>query len=182
MSPAVPPIAASRLELVSLSAHRIDALLAGTSDLNVPDDWPDEHDARFLRSRAGQMRAEPGMQPWLARAVVLRAVDRPVIGMAGFHGPPGVNEKDDPAAVELGYRIFTPYRRQGYATEVARSLIAWAHETHGITRFVASVAPDNVPSLAIVRHLGFVETGRHWDEEDGLELEFEVDVGTGSSA
>ena len=52
----------------------------------------------------------------------------------------------------------------------------WARDRHGITRFVASVAPTNEPSLAIVRGLGFVDTGRHWDDEDGLELEFELQL------
>jgi hypothetical protein len=34
----------------------------------------------------------------------------------------------------------------------------------------------NAPSLAIVRRLGFVQTGEYWDDEDGLELVFELDV------
>ena len=35
-----------------------------------------------------------------------------MIGHAGFHGQPGVNGKQDPEAVELGYTIFEPYRGQ----------------------------------------------------------------------
>jgi RimJ/RimL family protein N-acetyltransferase len=50
----------------------------------------------------------------------------------------------------------------------------WAHALHGVRRFIASVAPDNEPSLAIVRKLGFVQTGKQWDEEDGEELVFEL--------
>ena len=45
-----------------------------------------------------------------------------------------------------------------------------------ISSFVASVAPDNEPSLAIVHKLGFVRTGEHWDDEDGLEHVFELKV------
>ena len=52
-------------------------------------------------------------------------------------------------------------------------LLDWAR-AEGIHRFVASVGPGNEPSLAIVRRLGFVEVGRHWDDEDGEELEFEL--------
>jgi RimJ/RimL family protein N-acetyltransferase len=176
MASEVPAITSERLELVSLSVGSIEALLGGSSELNVPAGWPDAHDARFLRMRGEQLREEPAVQEWLARAVVLRTEERPVIGLAGFHGPPGINEKHDPAAVELGYRIFPPYRRRGFATEVVRALMDWASATHGITRFVASVAPDNEPSLAIVQRLGFVETGRHWDDPDGPELEFELDL------
>jgi [ribosomal protein S5]-alanine N-acetyltransferase len=50
----------------------------------------------------------------------------------------------------------------------------------GVHRFVASVAPENEPSLAIVRRLGFAEVGRHWDDEDGEELEFVLVSGDAS--
>ncbi len=98
-----------------------------------------------------------------------------MIGHAGFHGPPGVNGPGQPDAVELGYTIFPEHRGSGYATEAARALLDWAQETHGITHFIASVAPGNEPSLAIVAKLGFVQTGDQWDDEDGLELVFELE-------
>ena len=72
--------------------------------------------------------------------------------------------------------MFEEFRGRGYATEAARALLAWACDEHGIRHFIASVAPGNAPSLAIVRRLGFVETGRQWDEEDGEELVFELPV------
>jgi [ribosomal protein S5]-alanine N-acetyltransferase len=49
-----------------------------------------------------------------------------------------------------------------------------AEELAGIRHFVLSVSPQNDPSLAIVRKLGFVKTGEHMDEEDGLEHVFEL--------
>ena len=97
-----------------------------------------------------------------------------MIGHAGFHGPPGVNAVKVADAVEVGYSVFEPYRRRGYATEVVRALIDWASSKHGIRHFVASISPENEPSLALVRRLGFEQTGRHWDEEDGEELEFQL--------
>jgi ribosomal-protein-alanine N-acetyltransferase len=179
-SNAVPPIASERLDLVPMSAAFIEALLAGRrsetgslAGLAVPAGWPDTHDAGFLRLRADQMRRDPATVEWLVRALVLREPRRPMIGHAGFHGPPGVNGLRNPNAVELGYTVFEPFRGRGYATEAARALIEWARAERGITHFIASVAPDNVHSLALVRRLGFVRTGRHWDEEDGEELVFE---------
>ena len=71
--------------------------------------------------------------------------------------------------------MFPEHRGRGYATEAAAALIAWARG-QGVARFVASVAPANAPSLAIVRKLGFVRTGEQWDDEDGLELVFELDA------
>jgi RimJ/RimL family protein N-acetyltransferase len=141
----------------------------------VPDDWPDEHDARFLTLRARELDAAPALQRWFVRALVLPE-ERRAVGHAGFHGPPGRNALGAADAVELGYTVFEPYRGRGYATEAVAALIRWARDEHGIRRFLASVAPENEPSLAIVRKLSFREIGRHSDEEDGEELEFELVV------
>jgi ribosomal-protein-alanine N-acetyltransferase len=177
----VEPIVSERLELVSFSPEFIDALLADRrSDAEaaggfvLPDGWPDAHDRGFLALRLRQMQERPELQPWFVYGVVLPDGDRPLIGHAGFHGPPGVNAVKAADAVEVGYSIFEPYRRRGYATEVVRALIDWATRTHGVERFIASVSPDNVPSLALIRRAGFREIGAHWDEEDGEELEFEL--------
>jgi RimJ/RimL family protein N-acetyltransferase len=54
--------------------------------------------------------------------------------------------------------------------------MAWAREEHGVRRFILSIAPSNEPSLAIARRLGFEQTGEQWDDEDGLELVFELEA------
>jgi ribosomal-protein-alanine N-acetyltransferase len=165
---------------VSISPQLAEALLADRTEAarllgaSVPADWPDKHDAGFLRLRADQMSREPAWREWLVRAAVLRSEGQ-MVGHAGFHGPPGMNGPAKADAVEVGYTVFPEFRGHGYATEAARALLDWAAERHGIRSFIASVAPDNEPSLAIVRKLGFVQTGEQWDEEDGLELVFELD-------
>jgi [ribosomal protein S5]-alanine N-acetyltransferase len=175
-----PPISSSRLELVSMAPPFIGALLDGRRgeaarilEADVPRAWPDPHDARFLRLRLEQMEREPEVQEWLVRAVVLREPERVMVGHAGFHGPPGVNGPGRAGALELGYTIFPPFRGRGYATEVATALMAWARTERDVREFIASVGPDNAPSLAVVGKLGFRQTGEQWDEEDGRELVFE---------
>ncbi|HSC49932.1 MAG TPA: GNAT family N-acetyltransferase [Gaiellaceae bacterium] len=165
-------IETERLQLNWLSAEAMEALLRGRRDAlpyAVPPDWPDEHDARFLRLRLRQLHLDPSRVEWGVAAIVLREADE-LIGHIGFHGPPGANARREPDAVELGYTVFPEHRRRGYATEAVRGLLEYARE-RGVHRFVASVAPTNEPSLRLVRGLGFVEAGRHWDEEDGEELE-----------
>ena len=164
------PIVSERLTLEPLTVERMDELLEGAAG---PDGWPDDHDRRFLELRRRELRDRPELLGWLVYAVL---VDGELIGHAGFHGPPGRNAQSDPEAVEVGYTIFPARRRQGFATEAARALITWAHDEHGVKRFLFSISPDNEPSLAIARKLGFREVGRHWDDEDGEELEFELRV------
>jgi RimJ/RimL family protein N-acetyltransferase len=167
-------IATERLRLVPLTPELLEALVeGGETPFAVPADWPDDHDAGFLRLRLRQLRAEPAPARWPVFGIVLPEANA-LIGHIGYHGPPGVNARNDADAVELGYTVFPEHRRQGYASEAVRALLDHARE-RGISRFVASVNPENEPSLRLVRALGFVEVGRHWDDEDGEELELVLD-------
>jgi len=115
------------------------------------------------------MIADPTTRPWLARLMVLRERERPMIGYAGFHGPP-----DQRAMAELGYTVLPPYRRRGYALEAARALMDWALREHGVRLFRVSISPANEPSLRMAAKMGFRHVGEQIDEEDGLELVFEL--------
>jgi RimJ/RimL family protein N-acetyltransferase len=164
-------IRTERLELVPLGANLIEALLDGGGlPFAVPADWPDEHDARFLRMRLRQLGEQPERIDWPVYAIVREGE---MVGHIGYHGPPGVNARNAEGSVEVGYTVFPEHRRQGIAGEAVRGVLARTSE-RGVERVIASVAPDNDPSLALVRRLGFVEVGRHWDDEDGEELEFEL--------
>jgi RimJ/RimL family protein N-acetyltransferase len=160
-----------RLELVPLSPGLLEAIARGDArgsarrlDATVPDGWTDTIPAR---ERLEQLAADPSEQPWLVRAVVLRAPRR-VVGNVGFHGPP-----DDQGRVEIGYGIVPAQRRQGYAREAIAGLTDWAFATGEARVCVASVSPRNTASLALVRSLGFRQVGEQIDELDGLELVFE---------
>ena len=175
-----PPIALERLDLVLLDAAILRALVERRRDraatlleADVPAWWPDDHDARFLELRLEQVEHDPAIGDWLVRGVVLRETGE-LVGHAGFHGPPGVNGPRDPEAVEIGYAVFAPHRGRGFASEAAAGLIRWAREERGVRTFIASVAPGNDASLAVVRKLGFVQVGEQWDDVEGLELVFEL--------
>lgn len=168
-------IVSERLELPLLDEQQLADLSEGRStrlaaDLGaaIPDEWVEE--IRWLAGRRlEQGRAFPADRPWLLRAIVLRE-PRTVVGYLNFHGRP------DPRGVpEIGYTLLPAHRGRGYATEAVRACFDWAAREHGVTRFRASVAPTNEPSLRVIRRLGFVQVGDQWDEEDGLELVFEAD-------
>lgn len=116
--------------------------------------------------RAAQVRDDPPFAAWCLRDVVRRDTGER-IGHAGFHDRP----KD--GTVEFGYTIEAPWRRQGYATEAAEGLIAFARSS-GARAFLLSIAPDNAPSLAIAAKLGFEKVGEQIDERDGLEWVFRL--------
>ena len=127
-----------------------------------------------LRWRLRQIRANPEVQPWLLRAIIIRQ-SQTVCGRIGFHSEPGPADLRDVAAdgVEIGYAVAEPFRRQGFAKEAAITLMRWAFENHSQRCFILSIAPSNDASLALARSLGFREIGSHIDEAHGLELYFE---------
>ena len=78
--------------------------------------------------------------------------------------------------VEVGYAIDPAYRRKNYARAALVFLLKWAKSDPSIRSVRASIAPHNVASGSLVTQYGFVETGEQWDDEDGLEISFEVDA------
>ena len=134
----------------------------------LPESWPQERGVLALRLR--QLQEDPLLQPWLLRAMRLRTGSR-FTGYIGFHTAPAPAylEPFAPGGVELGFRVFPPFRRQGLAREACVALMEWARATHGVPRFVVSVAPDNEASLALARGLGFRKVGSHVDAVDGVE-------------
>jgi RimJ/RimL family protein N-acetyltransferase len=137
--------------------------------LTIPDDWFEQPD--LARLRLEDLRADPSYQEWSLRAIAERATRR-MVGHVGFHSRPAPAYllAWAPRGVEIGLEVYPASRRLGYAREAIRGLVRWAHGTQGVSQFVASVAPDNAASLALVAGLGFVPVGRREDEADGEEV------------
>ena len=164
-----------RLDLILMPLAVLDAFIAGDlprarglTDYSVPDEFPGQ-DLKVLELRRMQLAADPALAPRSARAMVRRE-DRVMVGYVNFHGPPGVNDIEAPGAAELGWSVFAPERRRGYATEAALRLMDWARAEHGVRRFISSTTPDNAPSLRVHDKLGFRRTGQVVDGEIIFEL------------
>jgi [ribosomal protein S5]-alanine N-acetyltransferase len=158
------------VRLVRLPTDVLDALLDGDLDLasrlaaiDLPPFFLTE--AWLWRLRSEQIRRDPASSDWIVRAVV--ADDGVVVGHAGFHGPP-----DEHGDVEVGFTVLPEFRGQGWAKSALTALLARAEREPAVRRVVATVAPDNAPSLAVVRAAGFVHVGEQIDPVDGLELVF----------
>ena len=165
------------IELVQLSPPVLRALadgdlaaanLAARISLGavfISADW-----RRTWRRRALQVETDPASAVWITRAIVdtNRAI---AVGRAGFHGPP-----DADGAVEVGYAVDPAFRRQGYARAALAALLRWAKDDPSIRTVRASISPDNLASRALVDQYGFVAVGEQIDDEDGLEIIFELDI------
>jgi RimJ/RimL family protein N-acetyltransferase len=153
-------VSSARLDLVLLSPEFLAAVVARDIDraqrvqpFALPAGWLDSSATKYLDLRLAQIRDDPSATPWLVRLLVRRA-DAQVVGHITFHAPP-----DRAGRAEIGYTVCEPYRRQGYATEAARAMMAWA-TARGAHRFVLSISPANEPSLALADRMGFTRTGR----------------------
>lgn len=123
-----------------------------------------------LRYGEVQSKADPGYQPWSARAIIIPD-ENVMVGLIRFHSSPNPKYLQPYVtdAVELGYRIFAHYRRMGLATEAIRGMMNWARLNFNVHRFVASVSPLNEASLKLLEHFDPVKIGEAFDEVDGME-------------
>jgi RimJ/RimL family protein N-acetyltransferase len=119
-----------------------------------------------LRSR--QVEEDPACGGWVT-GLMWDEGQRVVVGQAGYHGPP-----DASGMVEIGYAVDPAYRRRGYARAALEVLLRRAGEERDVRTVRVSIRPDNVASYQLVAQYGFVRVGEQWDEEDGLEIVYEV--------
>ena len=85
------------------------------------------------------------------------------IGTAGFHC---WNPEPPFPSAEVGYDLAPDYWGQGFIREAMTGLLRLGFESMELCRIVASTAPNNVRSHALLRRLGFDEDDRTQATED----------------
>jgi RimJ/RimL family protein N-acetyltransferase len=165
------------IELVPLPVPAIAALAAGdlaTANAHAPvplDEWFLGAEIRHVWAiRHRQLQVRPDDADWITR-VIWDAEQRRAVGQAGFHGPP-----DAHGMVELGYSVAPDFRRRGYARAAFADLLARARREPTVRVLRATVSPGNVASENLVAAYGLVRVGEQWDDEDGLEIVYELAV------
>lgn len=176
-SAAAPPKQVRLVELTpaviaALADHDLDGASA-RSGVVLTEFLIDDRAQWLWRLRLDQIAADPSSSRWVARAAVSEP-DGQVIGYTGFHGPP-----DEAGMVEIGYSVDPAARRQGYARAILTRMLQQAADEPDVTTVRVTISPDNAASLATIAGFGFVHKGEQWDEEDGLELIFEVPANPG---
>jgi RimJ/RimL family protein N-acetyltransferase len=166
-----------RVRIVHLSPEALAALAEGElgaaaalTGLPLTPYLVSEERRGTWRRRAVQVMDVPEDLPWVT-GVLVDDETGAVVGGAGFHAAPDGN-----GMVEAGYGVDPAYRRRGYARAALLHMIDRAREHPQVGVLRVTVSPDNTASLGLVAQLPFVEVGEQWDDEDGLETIFELDV------
>jgi len=106
-------------------------------------------------------RTSPRVSPWggYLAADLGRAV---VVGTCGFvHGP------DTGGSVEIAYYTFPPFESRGYASAMARELLALALSCGAVRDVVAHTLPEVNASTRVLEKAGFRQLGEARDPEVG---------------
>ena len=171
------PLATPRLDLVPCVPAHLLALIetparfpqvagfaaeAGLREMyasgEIPQAWFDE------------LRASREADPWRFGFFLVHRERGEAIGTAGFKGPP-----DAAGIVEIAYGIAPNFEGQGFATEAAAALIAFACESPDVKLIRAHTLPTANASTRVLSKCGFRHVGEVVDPEDGPVWRWERD-------
>ena len=120
------------------------------------------------KMRSEQVEQDPASAAWVT-GVIWDELRQVAVGRAGYHGPP-----DQSGMVEIGYAVDPAYRRQGYARAALEALLDRAAREPQVRTVRVSISPDNTASYSLAAQYSFAKVAEQWDEEDGLEMIYEV--------
>ncbi|HEU5036556.1 MAG TPA: GNAT family protein [Nocardioides sp.] len=150
-----PTLTTERLRLRPVAERDRDALYALHSNAHVLRYWdapPWTDPARAARFVAtSRQLAEEGTG---ARLAIDRAVDGEFLGWISLS-----RWNPDFRSAALGYCLAEAGWGQGYATEAARAVLAWAFSTLDLNRVQAETDTRNVASARVLEKLGFLREG-----------------------
>ena len=118
-----------------------------------------------------RVRASTSADPWTHGFAVVQRATGTVVGMCAYKGPPG-----EEGVVEIAYGINPEYQGRGYATEVARALVAFALDSGEVRQVCAHTMPEENASTHVLTKSGFKWIGEVMDPEDGLVWRWELPV------
>lgn len=127
---------------------------------------PEHRDVWEMRRE--QVERDPAEAGWVT-GIIWDSQRRVAVGRAGFHAQP-----DAAGLVEIGYAVDPAYRRRGYARAAFEALLARSAADPRVRTVRVTISPDNVASHGLVAQYGFTEVGEQWDDEDGLEIIYEI--------
>ena len=101
--------------------------------------------------------------PWQFGFAVIHKIDKVLIGMGSFPGPPDSN-----GVAEIAYGIAPGYQGKGYATEVANALIEFAWRDPRVKRIRAHTLAEISASTRVLEKCGLEKVSETIDPENNL--------------
>lgn len=169
----IPP--ARHVRIVHLNGPTFQALATGdlaaanaVSPVPVTACFTALEQRRLWRMRSRQVEQDPSSADWIT-GVVWDEQRQLAVGWAGYHGPP-----DASGMVEIGYAVDPAYRRRGYARAALETLLRRAAREPEVRTVRVTISPGNAASYQLASQYGFLRVGEQWDDDDGLEIIYEV--------
>lgn len=150
----MPQIKTERLEMVTLTADMMEAILKGATeeiDYQLAAEWPLDVYKQFFSYKIERFRKYPHENEW--EGVIIDKKEQLIVGDMGFKGGP--NEE---GIIDLGYSIVPSYQGRGYATEMGKAMVEWAQTNPNVKQVVATCDPDNIASIRVLEKIGFKRT------------------------
>ena len=105
----------------------------------------------------------PTVDLWTLGFAIVDRVTSAVVGTCGFKGPPGAD-----GIVEIAYGVTPDQQGNGYATEAAEALVAYAFGGDQVRLVRAHTLAAANASTRVLTKCGFKTVGEVIDPDDGL--------------
>lgn len=138
---------------------RVENSIQDMLDVQVPDHWTEFGHEPF-EYVLEKITATPEEAIWWSWLPILVS-ENTLIGNCGYKGPPANG------VVEIGYEIARDYRGRGFASEMAKTLVAHAFTQPEVNTIVAHTLPAENDSVRVLRKCGFDFVSRVNDPDDG---------------
>jgi RimJ/RimL family protein N-acetyltransferase len=172
-----PVIVCERLDLHHISACDLVTLYEDPENVSIytKGDFTNPYRVLIdghspLRWRVPQVKANPEVNKWFVRWMVLRETSE-IVGSLSFHGSP-----DENGMLEIGLGVHEKFWRQGFGYEALMGMWLWAASQSGVLKFRYTVDPNNDASVGLIHKFGFTYVGQQIDDEDGPEDIYEMSV------
>ena len=120
-----------------------------------------------------ELRAATALDPWKLGFAVVHRIDKVVIGLCGFTGPP-----DPDGIAEIAYSIAPSYQGKGYATATAHALVDYAVASKRVVKVRAHTLAEKNASTRVLEKCGFKKTSTIIDPENNRVWQWELALAT----
>ncbi len=127
------------------------------------DGLPPEVKAQLSADWVARVHATTTPDPWAHGLSIVHRVTGTAVGSCAFKGPPTSD-----GVVEIAYGIDPDHQRNGYATEAATALVAFAFASGQVRLVIAHTLPEANASARVLTKCGFRHVGEVVDPDDGL--------------